>query len=99
MCLGIPGRVVEMMAGYADQLALVDVFGAQRPINLGMLDEPKAAPGDWVLIHMGFALEHIDEAAAMRAPAGLEMVGRPTDADDAADADDLVPRSAEVTGA
>jgi len=53
MCLGIPGKVVEVLDGYAGQLALVDVEGAQRKINIGMLDDPPA-PETWVLIHMGF---------------------------------------------
>ncbi|MEV7422136.1 carbamoyltransferase HypF [Streptomyces sp. NPDC091212] len=74
MCLGIPGRVVEIVAGYADQLALVDVEGARRRINIGMLDAPPAA-GDWVLLHMGFAMEIIDEAKAAEALSGLEMMG------------------------
>ena len=61
MCLGIPGRVVGLADGYADQLALVDVEGARRQVNVGMLEAPPG-PGDWVLIHMGFAVELIDEA-------------------------------------
>jgi hydrogenase maturation protein HypF len=75
MCLGIPGRVVEIVPGYADQLALVDVVGAQRRVNVGMLDTPPR-PGDWLLIHMGFALEIIDAAAAEQAMEGLELVGQ-----------------------
>lgn len=74
MCLGIPGRVVEIVEGYADQLALVDVEGARRRINVGMLDSPPAA-GDWVLLHMGFAMEIIDETKAAEALSGLEMMG------------------------
>ena len=79
MCLGIPGQVIEMLEGYGGQLALVDVSGAQRKINIGMLelDQQHLAPGDWVLIHMGFALDRIDEAEAQEALAGLEMMGRP----------------------
>ena len=76
MCLGIPGKVVRILEGNAGQLALVDVLGAQRPINLGMLADPVVASGDWLLIHMGFALEVIDEAGAEKALAGLEMMGR-----------------------
>jgi hydrogenase expression/formation protein HypC len=64
------------MDGNAGQLAMVDVVGAQRPINIGMLEETVAAD-DWVLIHMGFALERIDALAAEKALAGLEMLGRP----------------------
>jgi hydrogenase expression/formation protein HypC len=79
MCLGIPGQIIEMLEGYGGQLALVDVSGAQRKINIGMLelDQQDIAPGDWVLIHMGFALDRIDEAEAQEALAGLELMGRP----------------------
>jgi hydrogenase expression/formation protein HypC len=79
MCLGIPGQVIEMLEGYGGQLALVDVSGAQRKINIGMLelDQQNLAPGDWVLIHMGFALERVDEAEAREALSGLELIGRP----------------------
>jgi hydrogenase expression/formation protein HypC len=79
MCLGIPGQVIEMLEGYGGQLALVDVSGAQRKINIGMLelDQQHLAPGDWVLIHMGFALDRIDEAEAREALSGLELMGRP----------------------
>jgi hydrogenase expression/formation protein HypC len=84
MCLGIPGQVVERVEGYGDQLALVDVVGARRRVNLGMLeDDDRAAlgPGDWVLIHLGFAVERVDRDGADRALAGLELMGRPQDAD------------------
>jgi hydrogenase expression/formation protein HypC len=77
MCLGIPGRIVEIMAGNAGQLAMVDVLGVQRPINLGMLENPNLAPGSWILIHMGFALEQIDEAGAQKALSGLRLMGSP----------------------
>jgi len=76
MCLGIPGRVVKVLEGNAGMLALVDVLGAERPINLGMLEDLSVEPGQWVLIHMGFALERIDEAKATEAMSGLEMMGR-----------------------
>ncbi len=75
MCLGIPGQVVRVLEGNAGMLALVDVLGAERPINLGMLDDLAVEPGQWVLIHMGFALEVIDEARARDARQGLELMG------------------------
>jgi hydrogenase assembly chaperone HypC/HupF len=81
MCLGIPGQVVELVEGFGDQLALVDVQGAWRRINIGMLDSPPAS-GDWLLIHMGFAMEVIDAAGAERALEGLELMGRPRPADE-----------------
>ena len=76
MCLGIPGRVLEMVDGYADQVALIDVVGKARQINVGML-ETAVGPGDWVLIHMGFAVEIVTAAEAEKALSGLEMMGRP----------------------
>jgi hydrogenase expression/formation protein HypC len=76
MCLGIPGRVVEVLEGNAGMLALVDVLGAQRPVNLGMLEDMAVTPGQWVLIHMGFAVERIDAVQAAEAMSGLEMMGR-----------------------
>ena len=75
MCLGIPGQIVRILEGNAGQLALVDVLGAHRPINLGMLEDPALSAGDWILIHMGFALERIDEAASAAALSGLQLMG------------------------
>jgi hydrogenase assembly chaperone HypC/HupF len=79
MCLGIPGRVVELVEGYEGQLVMVDVQGAVRKVNAGMLEEPLHA-GDWVLLHLGFAMAIIDEAEAHRAMSGLELMGRPIEA-------------------
>ena len=76
MCLGIPGRIVEIVPDTAGQLASVEVLGVPRPINLGMLEEP-VQPGSWVLIHLGFAVSVIDEAEAAAAQSGLELMGRP----------------------
>jgi hydrogenase expression/formation protein HypC len=61
MCLGIPGRIVEVIG--AGELALVDVAGVIREINLGILDEP-LEPGDHILIHSGFALERMSAEQA-----------------------------------
>ncbi|QBJ96113.1 HypC/HybG/HupF family hydrogenase formation chaperone [Rhodococcus sp. ABRD24] len=77
MCLGIPGRVIGMLDGYNGQLALVDVEGSERKVNIGMLEDTALAPGDWVVIHMGFAVERVDRAGAERAMSGLELMGRP----------------------
>jgi hydrogenase expression/formation protein HypC len=75
MCLGIPGQVVRMLDGYNDQLALVDVVGEHRKVNVGMLPEETFAPGDWVIIHMGFVVEKTDKAGAEEAMAGLKLMG------------------------
>jgi hydrogenase expression/formation protein HypC len=74
MCLGIPGQVVRMLDGYNDQVALVDVAGEHRKVNVGMLAEETFAPGDWVIIHMGFVVEKTDQAGAEEAMAGLELM-------------------------
>jgi hydrogenase expression/formation protein HypC len=67
MCLAIPGQVLEMV-DEPNRLARVDVVGVRRTINIGLLDDPVTGdgvePGDWVLIHVGFALSKIDEDEA-----------------------------------
>jgi hydrogenase expression/formation protein HypC len=65
MCLAIPGKVLEVV-DEANRLALVDVAGVQRTVNIGLLDADgvSAQPGDWVLIHVGFALSLVDEEEA-----------------------------------
>jgi hydrogenase assembly chaperone HypC/HupF len=83
MCLGIPGQVVEMVPGFGDQLALVEVEGVARRVNIGLLDEPPP-PGQWVLIHMGFAVELTDADGAGEAMSGLELMGRARDDGDGA---------------
>ncbi|MFC5995068.1 HypC/HybG/HupF family hydrogenase formation chaperone [Pseudonocardia hispaniensis] len=77
MCLGIPGEVVELMADHED-LAMVSVEGVQRAVNIGLLREEGVTdlrPGDWVLIHVGFALSKIDEAEAKASLEWLTGVG------------------------
>lgn len=75
MCLGIPGQVIQMLDGYGNQLALVDVAGEARKVNVGMLPEETFSAGDWVIIHMGFALEKTDAAGAQAALDGLKLMG------------------------
>lgn len=74
MCLGIPGQLVELSADN-DQLARVDVAGVRRLINIGLLEDEVLEPGDWVLIHVGFAMSKIDEAEAEVALASLMLMG------------------------
>jgi hydrogenase expression/formation protein HypC len=83
MCLAIPGEVVELPAERdpggppgADQLALVDVLGVRRRINIGLLEGEELHLGDWILIHVGFAMSKIDEREAAEALAMLEMMGQ-----------------------
>jgi hydrogenase expression/formation protein HypC len=78
MCLGIPGEIVEILDDRPD-LAKVDVSGVRRAINIGLLENEQLAPGDWILIHVGFALSKIDEAEAKAALEFLEGVGKAYD--------------------
>ena len=76
MCLAIPGQLVEFLPGNNDQLALVDVVGVKRRINIGLLDDVELELGDYVLIHVGFAMSKVDEAEAAEALAMLELMGQ-----------------------
>ncbi|MCT9932220.1 HypC/HybG/HupF family hydrogenase formation chaperone [Planotetraspora sp. A-T 1434] len=78
MCLGIPGEIVEILPGHTD-LAKVDVSGVRRAINVGLLENERLQPGDWILIHVGFALSKIDEEEARAALDFLEGIGQAYD--------------------
>ena len=76
MCLAIPGQILEI-TDEANRLARVDVVGVRRIVNVGLLDvegDP-VRPGDWVLIHVGFALSRIDEEEAAATRRLLERMG------------------------
>lgn len=75
MCLGIPGEVVELHPEQPD-LAKVNVSGVRRVINIGLLADDPPQPGEWVLIHVGFALSKIDEAEAAATMQFLEGIGQ-----------------------
>ena len=76
MCLAIPGRIVEVI-DEANRLATVDVAGVRRTVNIGLLDVDgdSAQEGDWVLIHVGFALSKVDEEEAIATRRLLENMG------------------------
>jgi hydrogenase expression/formation protein HypC len=83
MCLAIPGRVIEVVDP-ANRIASVDVAGVRRKVNIGLLDGersgdegrgPGVGPGDWVLIHVGFAMSRVDEEEALETRRMLEALG------------------------
>lgn len=74
MCLGIPGRVVEFV-DESHHLAKVDVGGVRRTVNVGLVLPDGLTTGDWVLIHVGFALSKIDEEEAKRTIEFLTELG------------------------
>ena len=76
VCLTLPGQVVEVVD--ADlQLASVDFAGVRRTVNVGLLQSagPTVEPGDWVLVHVGFAPSRVDEAEALATRRLLEAMG------------------------
>ncbi|GAA3936142.1 HypC/HybG/HupF family hydrogenase formation chaperone [Actinomadura viridis] len=75
MCLGIPGEIVELLPDRPD-LATVRVAGVRRAVNVGLLGPAEVGPGDWVLIHVGFAMSKIDEAEAAATLALLDGLGQ-----------------------
>ncbi|MEZ0075292.1 HypC/HybG/HupF family hydrogenase formation chaperone [Planotetraspora sp. GP83] len=91
MCLGIPGEIVEILPGHTD-LAKVDVSGVRRAINVGLLENERLQPGDWILIHVGFALSKIDEVEARAALDFLEGIGQAYDDELAALRDSSIDR-------
>lgn len=76
MCLAIPGQILEVV-DESNRLAKVDVAGVRRNVNIGLLDVDggSVGPGDWVLIHVGFAISQVDEQEARATRDLLERMG------------------------
>ncbi len=78
MCLGIPGKIVEVHDP-EHCLAMVEVSGVRRAINIACIVDashpPQACLGDWVLVHVGFAMSRLDEAEAAKTLELLTMMG------------------------
>lgn len=78
MCLGVPGQIVELIS-IDDHTAVVDVAGVKRPVNIACILEDDASTasivGEWVLVHVGFAMSRIDADEAARTLAMLEELG------------------------
>lgn len=74
MCLAIPGKIIEVASDNPNS-ALVDVVGMRRRVDLGLLEDDAPVPGDWVLIHVGFAMSKISEVDALDQMRTLEMLG------------------------
>lgn len=75
MCLGIPGRVIEII-DWSEHRAVIQVEGVRREVNIGLLvdDRDGVSVGDWVLVHVGFAMAVIDEEEAARTLELLKML-------------------------
>jgi hydrogenase expression/formation protein HypC len=74
MCLAIPAKVVEFVHG-DQQRALVEVVGVRRQVDMGLLQDEVIRPGDWVLVHVGFAMSKIGEEQALDQLRTLTMLG------------------------
>lgn len=75
MCLGIPGQIVTITDA-AGHLAKVDVNGVQRTISIRLVDEQPLEPGDWVLVHVGFAMARIDQHEADLTLSAVKQMGQ-----------------------
>ena len=74
MCLAIPAKIVELVPDSAS-LATVEVAGVRRRVDLGLLEDDMPKPGDWVLVHVGFAMSRISEQDAIDQMQTLTMLG------------------------
>jgi hydrogenase expression/formation protein HypC len=74
MCLAIPGIIVELVAGQ-NRVGTVEVTGVRRKVQLGLLEDDMPKVGDWVLIHVGFAMSKISEQDAMEQMRLLRALG------------------------
>ena len=74
MCLAIPGQIVELFPEQPTS-ATIDVVGVRRRIDLGLLQDNMPVMGDWVLIHVGFAMSKISEKEALDQMHTLRMLG------------------------
>jgi hydrogenase expression/formation protein HypC len=74
MCLGIPGQILEYVDDQND-IATVEVSGVRRNINVGLVRPEGIGPGDWVLVHVGFAMSKIDEEEAQETLTMLKQLG------------------------
>jgi len=74
MCLGIPGQILEYVDDQND-IATVEVSGVRRNINVGLVRPDGIGPGDWVLVHVGFAMSKIDELEAQETLTMLMQLG------------------------
>jgi hydrogenase expression/formation protein HypC len=74
MCLAIPGKLVELPAE-RPQFAIVEVAGVRRQVNIDLLSDEPLQAGDWVLIHVGFAMSKISEEGAAEQNRLLAMLG------------------------
>lgn len=75
MCLAIPGKIVEIV-DVQNSIAKVEVGGVKRNVNIGMLDKDDARIGDYVLIHVGFAMSKVDEKEAEETLRTLQELGQ-----------------------
>ena len=74
MCLGIAGQIIEFVSASTD-LARVNVFGVERVVNVGLVANEGLNRGDWILIHVGFAIAKMDEGEARASMAFLQRMG------------------------
>jgi len=79
MCLAIPGQILELCDDQR-RVAIVEISGVRRKVNVQLLEEEPLGPGDWVLIHVGFAMSKIGAEQALEQIRLLAMLGESEEA-------------------
>jgi hydrogenase expression/formation protein HypC len=79
MCLAVPGQILALCDD-RKQLAIVEISGVRRKVNVQLLEEEPLGPGDWVLSHVGFAMSKISEEQALEQIRLLAMLGESDEA-------------------
>jgi len=74
MCLAIPGQIIEILEEPVN-LAVVEVGGVRRKVDVALLHDDPARPGDWILVHVGFALNKISEEDARNQMEIIALLG------------------------
>jgi hydrogenase expression/formation protein HypC len=97
MCLAIPGKLVDLPAE-RPQFAIVEVAGVRRQVNIDLLSDEPLQSGDWVLIHVGFAMSRISETGAAEQMRLLAMLGEDEAAMEELEGYDLAPRPESPEG-
>lgn len=97
MCLAIPGKLVDLPAE-RPQFAIVEVAGVRRQVNIDLLSDEPLQSGDWVLIHVGFAMSRISETGAAEQMRLLAMLGEDEAAMEELEGYEFAPRPESPEG-
>ena len=93
MCLAIPGQITELLDD-CHSLAMVDILGVRRKVSIDLLQDDPPIAGDWVLVHVGFAMSKISDERAAEQLEMLALLGEASAAREELALDELDPKAA-----